>query len=387
MQEQRETLIFSRQQSTFIKGVAIVMLILHHLFLFPSQNHLLTGVFGGSGGGFEFFLSSVGKLCIPLFFFVSGYGLWQSSRDDCHLWQSMLRRLQNIYTIYIVTVLVTVLLLFLWTGVLPLKSWRHAVETFLGFNVTINGSWWFFIIYVELLLLTPMAVLFVRRFSWGLLLCLSFILYLLSAPVSGFPYFARVIESMGLTSTLYKTFPVNLFWPNQLYFFTGFCLAVSGILETILRRSLNRLHPSFWRYATALVLIAAVLSFRYFFIDIGEFFGVLSKKGINIFQYTTINTRADFILAPVFIFALVLLSYRCESPILSFLGNYSAAIWLIHGSIILIVSTSLKPYHPWSPLVFFTVLFFCVLYALAYRGIRNLWAAWLSSKVLKVERK
>ena len=277
MQEQKETLIFSRQQSTSIKGVAIVMLILHHLFLFPSKNHLLTGVFGGSGGGVEFFLSSVGKLCIPLFFFVSGYGLWQSSRADCHLWQSTLRRLQNIYTLYIVTVLVSVLILFLWTGVLPLKSWRHAVETFLGFNVTINGSWWFFIIYVELLLLTPLAVLFVRRFSWGPLLCLSFILYLLSAPTSGFPYFARAIESMDLTSILYKTFPVNLFWPNQLYFFTGFCLAVSGILETILRRSLNRLYPSFWRYTTALVLIAAVLSFRYFFRYRGVFRSTLQK--------------------------------------------------------------------------------------------------------------
>ena len=253
------------------------MLILHHLFLFPSKNHLLTGVFGGSGGGVEFFLSSVGKLCIPLFFFVSGYGLWQSSRADCHLWQSTLRRLQNIYTLYIVTVLVSVLILFLWTGVLPLKSWRHAVETFLGFNVTINGSWWFFIIYVELLLLTPLAVLFVRRFSWGPLLCLSFILYLLSAPTSGFPYFARAIESMDLTSILYKTFPVNLFWPNQLYFFTGFCLAVSGILETILRRSLNRLYPSFWRYTTALVLIAAVLSFRYFFRYRGVFRSTLQK--------------------------------------------------------------------------------------------------------------
>ena len=363
------------------------MLILHHLFLFPSKNHIFIGVFGGSGGGVEFFLSSVSKLCIPLFFFVSGYGLWQSSRGDCHLWQGMLRRLQNIYTIYIVTVLVSVLLLFFWTGVLPLKSWRHAVETFLGFNVTINGSWWFFIIYVELLLLAPMAVLFVRRFSWGPLLCLSFILYLLSAPVSGFPFFARAIEGMGLTSILYKTFPVNLFWPNQLYFFTGFCLAVSGSFETLLERSLSRLYPSFWRYATALVLIAAVLSFRYFFIDIGEFFGVLSKRGLNIFQYTTINSRADFILAPVFIFALALLSYRHKSPILSFLGNYSAAIWLIHGSIIVIVSNSLKPYHLWSPLVFLAVLFFCVLYALAYTGLRNLWDRLVSSKVLKVERK
>ncbi|MDD3815745.1 MAG: acyltransferase family protein [Desulfocapsaceae bacterium] len=372
MQQERNTLIFSRQESNAIKGVAIIMLILHHLFLFPSEKLWFTSVLGNDWGGIEFFLSSVGKLCIPLFFFISGYGIWQSSRKDCHLWQSTLRRVQSIYIIYIVTVLVTVLLLFLWSGSLPLKSWRQAVETLIGINVSINGSWWFFIIYVELLLLTPTSVFIVRRYSSKPLLLLSFLLYLLSAPVSGFYYFSQIIERIGLTSLFYNSFPVNLFWPNQLYFFTGFCLAASGIFEKALQFSLKKLHHSFWRYSISSLLIIALLLLRYFFIDIADFFGVLSKKGLNIFSYIMINSRIDFILAPVFIFALILLLYQKKCPFLSLLGKHSAAIWLIHGTILIMVTKSLKEYHPWSPLVFLVVLFFCVLYALAFKGIKNL---------------
>ncbi|MFH2122005.1 MAG: acyltransferase [Pseudomonadota bacterium] len=372
MQQEKETLTFSRKESNAIKGVAIIMLILHHLFLFPSQKLWFTSVLGNNWGGIEYFLSSVGKLCIPLFFFISGYGIWQSSRKDYHLWQSTLRRLQGIYIIFIVTVLATVLFLFLWSGVLPLKSWRHAIETLVGINVSINGSWWFFIIYVELLLLTPASVYIARRFSWRPILIFSFFLYLLSGPVSGFYYFPQLIEKIGLTSLFYENFPVNLFWPNQLYFFTGFCLACSGIFEQTLQLSLKKLQHPFWRCSISLVLIITLLLLRYFFIDIGDFLGLISKKGLNIFSYITINSRIDFILAPVFIFALILLLYQNRCSFLSFLGSHSAAIWLIHGTILIIVTNSIKQYHLWSPLIFLIVLFFCVLYALAFEGIKNL---------------
>jgi len=363
---------FGRRESAHVKGVAIVLLILHHLFFFPSSNPWFTGIFFNRWGGVEFFLSSVSKLCIPLFFFASGYGLWQVSRHDKHLWKNCFRRLKNIYIIYIVTVLVTVLLLFFTKGSLVLLSARHAVETFLGINVAINGSWWFFIIYVELLLLTPLAVLFVRRFSWPPLLTLSCFVYLLS-PESGFPFFADIIRRIGLSSLMYKVFPLNLLWFNQFFFFIGFCFATSGIFETILRNSIQRLPKSFPRHSIALLLIGLIFSFRYYLIDIGAVFGILSREGIDIYQYTIISTRADFFLGPFLIIALVLLFHQHRLSGLTFLGNQSAPIWLIHGTIIALIMNILKNAHLWSPLIFILVLFFCVLYALAYSTISSWW--------------
>jgi hypothetical protein len=258
------------------------------------------------------------------------------------------------------------------SGSLVLLSVRHTVETCLGINVAINGSWWFFIIYVELLLLTPLAVYFVRRFSWPSLLLLSCFVYLLS-PESGFSYLAEVMQQIGLSSLMYKAFPLKLLWFNQFFFFIGFCFAASGFFETILHLAIKSLRHPFQRHCIALVTIGLVFFVRYYLIDIGEVFGILSRDGIDIYQYTIISTRADFILGPLLIIALVLLFHQRMLPGLTFLGNQSAAIWLIHGTIIALVMNSLKNVRPWSPFVFLLVLFLCVLYALSYSAILRRW--------------
>lgn len=358
-------IIFGRQQSAHVKGVAVVLLILHHLFLFPSSNPWFTSIIGNNWGGIEFFLSSVGKLCISLFFFVSGYGLYLSSRHDNFLWKSTRRRLRDIYSIYIITALVSVAILFWWSGVLPVHSWAQGVATLLGIDISVNSSWWFFIIYVELLLLTPLVIHFVRRFSWKWVLACSFIVYCFS-PDSGLAWFAQWFSNMGLAPIFYKHFFINLFWMNQVYFFVGFCLAASGTFETIMQRSIKVFAQPWQRHTFGILLIALVLVFRYFFLDICSFLGVLSRENVNIYVYTSLNSRPDFILAPIFIYALTLLCYRHSLPALSFLGNNSAAIWLIHGTVLFLVIEITTPYHLWSPLIFFIVIMVSVMYAVLY---------------------
>lgn len=351
------------------------MLVLHHLFLFPSSTPWFTSIWGNRWGSVEFFLSAVSKLCIPLFFFISGYGLWQVSRKDTHIWKNTFRRIANLYTVYAISIVTSVLLFYFISGKWVLISIQHTIETFLGINVAISGSWWFFIIYVELLLLTPLAVLWVRKFSWWSLLALSFCIYLLS-PASGFVFFSSKIEQIGLSSLMYEFFPLNLFWFNQLFFFTGFCFAVSGLFNTALDKSINGLPQPFIRSSIALILIGLILFCRYKLIAIGTFVGLLSVGKINIFQRVVINARTDFILGPLLVFALILLFHKRKLPALTFLGNHSAPIWLIHGTIIAITMSLIKNIRPWSPLVFFSILSFCVLYALIYSSFSN----WLKNR-------
>ncbi len=366
--------LLGKKQSTQIKGVAIIMLVLHHLFLFPSTNPWFTSIWGNHWGNVEFFLSAVSKLCIPLFFFIGGYGLWQASCHDTHIWKSTFRRIGNLYTIYATTIIVTVLLFFCMNGSWILLSKRHTLETFLGIDVTINGSWWFFIIYIELLLLTPLATLWVKKLSWWSLLLFSFLVYLLS-PASGFFFFSSRLEQFAFSSLMYDFFPLNLFWFNQLFFFTGFCFAASGLFNRAIGKSINTFPNSSLRSGIALIFIGLTLLFRHNFIEIGTFLGMLSQERIDIFQYVAISARADFILGPLLVFAFTLLFHQYQLSILTLLGKHSAAIWLIHSSIIAITMVLLKQVRPWSPLIFVFVLFICILYALAYstsyRWIKN----------------
>jgi hypothetical protein len=366
----RQQAIFGRQEATQVKGVAILLLILHHLFFLPSGNPWFTPLFGGHWGGIEFFSSSVSKICIPLFFFVSGYGLWQASRNDRKLWRSTWKRLRTIYTVYMITVAITVLILSSVTGSWILLSKRHALETFLGLDVTINGSWWFFIVYVELLLLTPFSVMLLRRISWLPVLLLSCLLYLLS-PESGVSFFATRIEEMGLGNYFYGAFPIKLFWYNQLFFYTGFCLAAGGIFERFLKGILTRLSSLPVRYIVAILLLTCTCFLRYFLIDIAALFGLISRQGMDIFQYTFITARADFILGPLMILSLTLFFSGKQFSLLRFIGSNSAPIWLIHTSVISLLLLATQPYPLWSPILLLLVTAVSSLYAMFYTWLHK----------------
>ena len=56
--------IFGRHQASLVRGTAIIMLVLHHCFLFPTSTPWYTSILPGSPGRVEFFLASVSKLCI-----------------------------------------------------------------------------------------------------------------------------------------------------------------------------------------------------------------------------------------------------------------------------------------------------------------------------------
>lgn len=80
MQDNSLEIIFGRQQPAHLKGVAAVLLILHYPVLFPSSNSWLTNIPGNSLG--DLFFSYCCKALYLTFFFVSGYGLYQSSLTD-----------------------------------------------------------------------------------------------------------------------------------------------------------------------------------------------------------------------------------------------------------------------------------------------------------------
>ncbi len=360
--------LFSRRMATLVKGVAVILLVLHHLFLFPSVRPGFVDLFGGAAGRVEFFLSSVGKICIPMFFFVSGYGLYLSSQRDEQPWRSSFRRIARIYTVYCVSVSVTVVLLYLSSGRWALRSVSQTVTTYLGLNVGINGGWWFFIIYVELLLLTPLMVYLTRRFSWKTPALLSLLLYLLS-PAGGFTGFSRLVDQAGLSSLFYSSFPIRLFWYNQLYFCTGFCLAAGNGFETVLRAGFRVLANPLQRRGAALLFISLIFLFRYNLVRIGAWLGIFDIKDMDIYRYTAVNTWLDWLLGPLLLFFLVLLLHGGRWAVLRFLGSHSAAIWLIHGAVIVLVTGNIGDFRPWSPLLFAAVLGLSCGYAWLYGEI------------------
>ncbi|WP_207618129.1 acyltransferase family protein [Actinobacillus pleuropneumoniae] len=75
--------LITKEQSNFIKGIAICLMLFHHLFTyperFPSQIEI---IWLSDSFHYEKYLGEVGKYCIPLFLFISGYGFASNNKKD-----------------------------------------------------------------------------------------------------------------------------------------------------------------------------------------------------------------------------------------------------------------------------------------------------------------
>lgn len=71
---------FTKKESNVIKGIAIILMLMHHLWRFPDRLYYsgITDNFTIFGQSISLYLGDFGKICVSLFFFISGYGLYTS---------------------------------------------------------------------------------------------------------------------------------------------------------------------------------------------------------------------------------------------------------------------------------------------------------------------
>lgn len=72
-------LMFDKKQSNIVKGIAILMLLWHHLFINQEETlSKFTSIFTINGVPIESTFSTICKVCVSIFLFVSGYGCFKS---------------------------------------------------------------------------------------------------------------------------------------------------------------------------------------------------------------------------------------------------------------------------------------------------------------------
>lgn len=159
----------TKRQSQIIQGIAILLMVYHHFFLNPEQ--LSSWV---SYGNIEIVrhFAWFGKICVGLFCFVSGYGLFHTlsrlSHDQAVLflkesYRDMLLRILQLYSKFWCVLVICKGLDVLFFG--EQLKFREFLGNFTGIHVTYNGTWWFLLQYVEMLLFLPLLDLFFTRFS------------------------------------------------------------------------------------------------------------------------------------------------------------------------------------------------------------------------------
>lgn len=142
--------MISYKQSNHLKSIAILMMLCLHLFNTLDYKGLFEPLLFVGTKPLIYYISLFGDACVPIFAFVSGYGLYYKfQKDPLNYWKYNLKRLKQLYlNFWIIIVLFPVTLgLLLHNEDYPGSSVK-LIANVTGLFTSYNGAWWFFTIYV-----------------------------------------------------------------------------------------------------------------------------------------------------------------------------------------------------------------------------------------------
>ncbi len=278
----------SKDQSLQLKGIAIAMMLFLHLFnTMERVEECTTLIPFFNGRPLVYVLARVCGLCVPIFLFISGYGLAHSQRFDT---LTLLRRLRRVLTRYWL-----VFAIFIPVGCLlqPQHYPGSALECLLNvltLSDSYNGEWWFLLPYILLLALSRWIIPQVRRSNARQRTTIFLLLFGLS--VAG-----QNLKHTG--GDLYAVHRLVQFLSLLPAFYAGACCALGSSEGSWYTRPLS--HPLAWM--TALLFVRCFI-------------------GASV---TNVLFCVPFIL--LFI---QMTPQRHMQSLLRYLGRHSTVMWLTH---------------------------------------------------------
>ena len=226
---------FTKEDTKIIKGAAICLMLYHHLFAYPDR--LMEGVrfvslcsFGGVP--LSVYIGQFGRICVPMFLFLSGYGIYISSEKSENVRAMTLRRVQGLYK-QMWQVFFLALPFSLWVN-----RWKgaalipEAIMNGLSLDCSFNEEWWFILPFAVMLVIFPAIKRFLDRKNANLytellvlLLYSAFYNYIVPGVFSAFS-----LSGFEKSAVWHRMNEILLVFPA---FFLGCVFAKYGILDRI----------------------------------------------------------------------------------------------------------------------------------------------------------
>lgn len=164
--------IFDKNNSMALKGVAILLMLCHHLFLDEEVNLEYGVIFKPFSAKYVMKFAEMAKICVPLFVFISGYGLYLSyknNQDKPEKWiaKRYIKTFSGFWVVWILSAIITQIynqrvtemfnkddvMLNIVTGVVDFLGLANL------FNVaSINATWWYMSAALIFIIITPLLL-------------------------------------------------------------------------------------------------------------------------------------------------------------------------------------------------------------------------------------
>ncbi|MDX2231967.1 MAG: acyltransferase [Leptolyngbyaceae cyanobacterium bins.349] len=317
---------FTVEKTNIAKGVAICLMFANHLYAFPERlihgNYYIPFIPFWNG---EFFIGNFGGVCVSIFIFLSGYGMFLGFlRSGKTSLQYCLEKVKEFYLTYW-----TYFLIFVPVGLIFFKEvklwnsnvfryapdWLTVLLDLSGWTCHYNAEWWFVHMFILLtLFLSPLYIILSNRNP--ILLCLIAISLFLAALMLKISY-----------SDNYSF----IFW--QISFAVGLLCARSNFFSCSLFQDFENLQK---RKQLALCVVAILTC-------------VLLRLRFG--------AKVDFLLIAGLTYCFVRgIELLKLSRIFFYLGKYSFPMWLVHSFFCYYYFQDLIYYPKWSPLIFILLL-------------------------------
>ena len=150
---------FSKEDTYCLKNTAIILMIIHHMFLF--HNRLEEGIIYQAYLKWNniyiiHIIAGSGKLCVAIFLFLSGYGTYLQYKQFGGVWQFYFNKIKKVYIMYWISLLVFVPIRLLINH--ETTTFYEVVNNLCGIEFTFNGEIWFIRPFVICMVLFPILV-------------------------------------------------------------------------------------------------------------------------------------------------------------------------------------------------------------------------------------
>lgn len=293
----------TKNQIRITKGMAILFMLLLHLFCTKTYEKLYTPILFIRDIPLVYYLALFGDCCVAIYCFCSGYGLLISYKNNKEKYfKNNLIRIFKLYINYWI-------ILFLFVNCLgPIMGqgnnypgdFKTFILTFTGVSPAYNGAWWFFTTYILLVLASPIINKFIIKYNNILIVVLSFVFYVIG-------YIQRIKGGIGFDNEIINWFirQLALFGTSQFPFIIGIVFVHNKIYSKLYNVINHKKYKNLLGTSIIILMIVA--------------HGFVETLFVAVFTGIIFICVFNLIDKPKWI-----------NKLLSFLGNHSTNMWLIH---------------------------------------------------------
>jgi hypothetical protein len=291
----------SIQKSNQLKVIAIMMMLFLHLFNRDYKGLFTPLIFFGQKP-VSFYISLFCDACVPIFAFVSGYGLYfKFSTQPKKYFIANIKRVKKLFINFWIILLLFVVL----PGCLLQKQgclgdFSTFLQNFTALNTTYNGAWWFLTIYFFFIFTSKPLFLLFQKYNAYVVFFIFLNLYIIG-------FYFRIYKTPNYNIELLNWFHKN----SALYFATLFQFMM-GVFAYQYKWSTKFANFVFNFKFKNILLIISILILIIFHALLPNLFFAAFTGLVFIFIFNSIDL-------PLFV-----------SKSINFFIPHSTNIWLIH---------------------------------------------------------